>query len=166
MCTITLLVSNAPWSIIVVFWLVFALILGTWVGWSERKRVSRIVERLRVSLDTGEACEFHIIATEVVEFEEEEDEGACFAFQVDVDQIVFVSGQEFYSTTMFPNNDFALIEIYTLSGELADFLIQKNGTKLKPSRIISAGVKSKLNVPKHLSVITGTLRELEELLAA
>ena len=166
MCTITILASNVHWSIIVVVWLVLALIIGAWLGLSESKRVLRKTERLRASLDAGEVREFHIFATGVVEFEEKEDEGACFAFQVDTNQIVFVSGQEFYSSTMFPNNDFALVEIYTQSGELVDFLIQKNGTKLKPSRIISAETKSKLIVPEHLSVISGTLPELEELLAA
>lgn len=101
----------------------------------------------------------------MVELEEQEDEGACYAFQIAGNRIVFISGQDFYASARFPNNDFSLIHIYREDGALLEGFIEKRGTKLNPSRKIPSEMKEKMEVPDHLKVIDGTLDQLESLLA-
>jgi hypothetical protein len=96
----------------------------------------------------------------MVEFEEIEDEGACYAFQVTPSQIVFVCGQDFYPTRKFPSSDFSIIDV-------AGFLdhIVCRATKLKPVRVIDGKTKQGLEYVEHLQVIEGRLDQLEKLLA-
>jgi hypothetical protein len=101
----------------------------------------------------------------MVELEEVEDEGACYAFQLSGKRIVFVSGQNFYPSARFPNSDFSLVDIYGENNVLVETFIEKHGKKLRPRRKISAEVTSKMKVPDHLQVIEGKLDDLEELLA-
>jgi hypothetical protein len=77
----------------------------------------------------------------MVELQEGEDEGACYAFQLDDDQILFISGQDYYSSSQFPNSDFSLNQILDDQGRLLEELISKQGEKLQPVHQISAHVK-------------------------
>jgi len=52
----------------------------------------------------------------MVEFEEEEDEDACYAFQLDGGRILFVAGQSYYRSARFPNTDFSLVGLYDKEG--------------------------------------------------
>ena len=64
----------------------------------------------------AEAPRFHIPlvvevrATELVEIEERDDEGACWLFQLR-EEILVLAGQDYYETTKFPNDDFSLVEV-------------------------------------------------------
>ena len=100
----------------------------------------------------------------MVALDEQEDEGACFAFQV-ADRIVFVSGQEFYPSASFPNSDFALVEISDSRGRIVEMAIETAGKKLQPIRTIAAESKSRLQIPDHLHIILGRLDDIERLLA-
>jgi hypothetical protein len=101
-----------------------------------------------------------------VEFEEEEDEGACYAFQLDKCQIVFVSGQDFYPSAKFPNTDFSVVNIYADDGKLVESLIEKNGDKLKALRKISSRAKSGMTIPGNLETVDGDLSQIEQVLAS
>jgi len=107
----------------------------------------------------------HIQSHSMVEFEEEEDEGACYAFQLDGRRIVIVCGQDYYPSAKFPNSDFSLIEIRAVDGTPLEGWIEKRGKKLTPVRKISAKTKRNLALPSHLEVMAGHLDRLEELLA-
>jgi hypothetical protein len=100
----------------------------------------------------------------MAELEEEEDEGACYALQLENNKIIFVTGQDDYASAWFPNTDFSLVEIYGDGNVLVEGFIEKNGKKLTPQRTISAKVKSKLRIPDHLEVIDGGPGDLENLL--
>jgi hypothetical protein len=113
----------------------------------------------------NQAVVLRIASEQVVEFEEWEDEGPCYAFQLSQGEIVFVSGQDFDSSARFPNSDFSLVHIVSSDGFLVERLIAKDGRKLVPIRKISAEEKSELIVPEHLAVIHGQLDQLERLLA-
>jgi hypothetical protein len=102
----------------------------------------------------------------MVEFEEEEDEGACYAFQLNNPWIVFVSGQDFYPSARFPNTDFSLVSIYGEHEVLVESFVEKHGNKLKPVRMISSEQKSKMKIPSHLQTIQGDLSHIEHLLAS
>jgi hypothetical protein len=101
---------------------------------------------------------------QMVEFEEEEDEGACYAFQLDGGGILFVAGQSYYSSARFPNTDFSLVGLYDKDGSCLDELIHKRGRKLAPSRIIPAELKKRMFIPQHLHTVEGNLVDLERVL--
>ena len=113
------------------------------------------------AIRTNRAREIRLQTTRVVEFEEEEDEGACYAFDDDGSAVLFIIGQEFYEDEDFPNTDFSIIEILGDRGQPIDVLLSKHGRKLKPERIIPAAVKNRLHLPEHLAIVPGTLDSIE-----
>lgn len=163
---VTILASDVPARLILPIWFVVMALIGAWIAVEDRLRNRRLVKRLRDTLNAGRAREVRIIASAVIEFEEQEDEGACYAFQIADERIVFIAGQDFYPSAKFPNTEFALIDIIGPSGQVEDFLIRKSGEKLKPLRTIPVNVKARLRVPEHLEVIHGNLGQLEQLLEA
>ena len=118
------------------------------------------------ALRRNEAHVTRIQSNAMVEFEEEEDEGACYAFQLDKRQIVFVSGQDFYPSAKFPNTDFSLVDIHSDDGKLVESFIEKNGSKLKPLRKIPARQKSGMKIPDNLETIEGDLDKIEQILSS
>jgi len=101
----------------------------------------------------------------MVEFEEIEDEGACYAFQLPDDEIVFVTGQEFYPDPRFPNSDFSLVHVFDRTGNLVEMFTDKAGHKIEPIRRVPAQMKKTLSIPDHLEIVHGRLENVDELLA-
>jgi hypothetical protein len=157
-------VSRDPAIVITAGWLAIGALVTLWSYFSARRDLSRAVSRCEQALRRNEARELRVQSTEVVAFEEEEDEGACYAFQLNDGRILFISGQEYYPSARFPNTDFSLTNIYDRDGVCIEELIHKRGHKLEPSRTIPASFKSDLFIPGHLQTIEGRLAELEGLL--
>jgi hypothetical protein len=145
---------------------VICAVLVVWGAVNARRDLTKDIDRLERTLTRNEAREVTIQSTEMVEFEEEEDEGACYAFQLNDGRIVFIDGQEYYPSAKFPNTDFSLVSIHDADGGCVEELIYKRGQKLKPRRTIPAKFKSEMLLPDHLEVITGKLSELEGLLTS
>jgi hypothetical protein len=160
---LAVVLGNPPRSVLVLTVAAYLLII-LWVHWSVRRERLVKIRRLERALDRNEAHVVHIQSDEMVEFEEIEDEGASYAFQVSDDRIVFVCGQDFYASARFPNSDFSMVWIRDERGELLDFYIEKHGVKLKPIRTISAQRKRELRVLGRLETIQGKLSDLERLL--
>jgi len=135
-----------------------------WAYLSARREINAVLRRLQNALLRNQARVIRIQSEELAEIEEEEDEGACYAFQLDSEKIVFISGQDYYSSASFPNSDFSLLQILGREGEIVEELISKQGRKLAPVRTISAVTKSRLKIPDHLQVISGRIESLEKLL--
>jgi hypothetical protein len=121
---------------------------------------------LESALRAGRAREIRIQSPRVVEFEEEEDEGACYAFEHDAGSSIFIVGQEFYEDEGFPNADFSIVEILGESGTPIDSRVVPHGRKLTPERIVPAAVKHRLELPDHLAVVAAPLDRVESALAA
>ena len=136
-----------------------------WAWFSGRSKVGADLKRYEVALEKNEAHILRIQADSMIEFEEEEDEGACYAFQLDHHRVVFISGQDYYPSVKFPNSDFSLIDIYGEDGVVVEEFIEKHGAKLRASRTISSQAKRRMNIPNHLQVISGDLDNIEQLLA-
>jgi hypothetical protein len=166
LCAWTLAASDAPRWIVLTFWSVIAIPISIWAHVTTRRELSAGLKALEDTVARDEADIVRIQASQMVEFEEIEDEGACYAFQVDERLIVFVSGQEFYSSAKFPNTDFSLVHLHDSRGKLVEMLIAKHGAKAAPVRTIPAAIKNKLVVPDHLETVEGRLEDLERLLAA
>ncbi len=149
---------------VIVIWLLICASLSLWSYFSARKDLATRVSRFEEALRRNEAREVRIQSNQMVEFEEEEDEGASYAFQVDAGSILFVSGQSYYSSARFPNTDFSLVSLYDKDGTCLGELVEKRGRKLLPSRVITANLKKRLIIPDHLHAVEGDLADIERLL--
>lgn len=158
--------KNGPsWYVSGLFWLAIGVLLGFWCYWDARRDILRVLNRFESATRRNQARVVQVQSEQMVEFEEQEDEGACYAFQADPDRVVFVAGQAFYADRRFPNSDFSLVDVLTEDDTVAMFLIAKRGTKIEPIRTIPVEVRSKLKVPRHLEAVEGSLDRLEQLLA-
>jgi hypothetical protein len=161
----TLLASDAPWAVITVFWLIVGAVIGLWLRHDQRKddrHVREWAQGLESALRRNEAEVFDIRARAFVELEEFEDEGACYAFELDEGRrVVFVSGQEFYEAARFPSLDFSLVYALDEEGRPADMLIEKRGPKAAPARTMPFAVKHAFEIPEHLEVVEGPLDQME-----
>lgn len=160
----TLVASSAPAVVVVGFWAALALLFTLWVGLPWRRLMRDQIPVLESALHASRARVIRIQSPRVVEFEEEEDEGACYAFEHDADSSIFVVGQEFYEDDKFPNTDFSIVDILGQSGMPIDSLIVPHGRKLTPERLIPAALKRRLELPDHLAVIAAPLERIESAL--
>ena len=166
LAVLTLAASTAPRVIIIGFWAVLALLFTLWVGLPWRRLMRGQIPILESALRAGCARVIRIQSPRVVEFEEEEDEGACYAFEHDESSSIFVVGQEFYEDEGFPNSDFSIVELLGEGGTPVDSLIVPHGQRLTPERIIPAAVKHLLDLPDHLDVVAAPLDRVESALAS
>ena len=162
---LTFLASEAPHAVITAFWVVLWLTFTLWVGLPQRRLMRNQARLFEEAIRANRAREIRLRSNRVVEFEEEEDEGACYAFDHDGNAIVFIRGQEFYEDDDFPNNDFSMVEILGERGQPIDVLLLKHGVKLKPDRVVPASLKNRLNLPEHLTIITSSLDDIETFLS-
>ena len=125
-------------------------------------KISAILPGLESALRRNEADVVDIHATSYVEFEEVEDEGACYAFQLDDTRVVFISGQEFYPEAKFPSLDFSLVDVLDEAGRAVDMVIEKRGAKAAPAYVIPAATKQRLEIPEHLEVRSIDIARLEQ----
>jgi hypothetical protein len=161
----TMLASDAPPLVITGFWIVAGLGLALWT----RRDMTRdahtfaaIAARLQSALKTNAADVYTVKARAFAEFEEVEDEGACYAFELSDNRLVFIAGQEFYGGAKFPSLDFSLVHLLDHAGQTVDLVIEKRGAKAAPARTIPASRKSHLELPDHLEVRPGTIDTLEQ----
>jgi hypothetical protein len=164
----TVLASDAGWIVITAFWIVAGAVIGVWVRHDMRRDEARMADAaagLESALTRNLADVYTITATAFAEFEEIEDEGACYAFQIAADRIVFIGGQEFYAGAKFPSLDFSLVYVVDDAGRTIDMIVDKRGPRAKPVRTVPAAVKATLTLPEHLEVRTGTLDDLERICA-
>lgn len=167
---LTLLASHfssqkMPWWIITLFWIVVGGAIALWICIPEKRKLAADLAKFEKAAERCKAIVVQVRSDRVVEFEEVEDEGASYAFQLQDGRIRFIDGQDYHASARFPNTDFSLVHILSDDGELLESQIAKHGQKLKPVRIIPAKVKSNLKVPGHLEIIQGNVDDLERLLS-
>ena len=164
----TILASDAPWLVVTAFWLVVGAGITLWVRRDMRShagQLTAIVRSLQSAIRRDEADVYDIRARSFAVLEEIEDEGACYAFELENDRLVFISGQEFYEAARFPSLDFSLVYALDESGAAVDMFIEKRADKATPSRVIAAAIKRHLDVPDHLEVRAGRIASLEAALS-
>ncbi len=161
---VTLLLSDISWPAITIFWIAVGAILALWIGRDLRNELETRLVRMQSILRRNAADAFEIKASAFAELEQVEDEGACYAFQLDDDEIVFVVGQEFYPRANFPCLNFSLIYLLGEDGQRSEPLIRRRGPRATPQLTISAQTKRALSVPDHLEIVPGRLASLEVIL--
>lgn len=163
----TLLASDAPWMLATVVWLVLGALLYVWVIRDLRKEsehLSATVASMESALSRDEAESFDVVAEAFAEFEEVEDEGACYAFDLGDGRLVFLTGQQFYPSAGFPSLDFSVVYPLDEDARSVDMWIEKRGPAAEPDRVIPAAVKWELadRIPALLEVVRGSLESVEE----
>jgi hypothetical protein len=153
------------WYVSGLIWLGVGLPMTLWAYVGVRSDLAKAISRFESALKRNMVSNIAIQSEQFVEFEEEEDEGACYAFQLTGHRIVFVSGQEFYSSSRFPNSDFSLVDICSEDGTSLLGHIENRGHKVEPLRTIPSEKKSELKIPDHLQVIDGDVEDIEQLLS-
>jgi hypothetical protein len=164
----TILASDAPRLVVTVFWFVIGAGITLWVRRDMRRHAGHLqgmAQGLESALRRNEADVYDIRTKSHAVLEEIEDEGACYAFELEDGRLVFVAGQEFYESARFPSLDFSLIYPLDEHGQPVEMFIEKRGHKTTPARTIPAAVKKSLNVPDHLEVRAGRIDNLEALLS-
>lgn len=164
---LTLLASDASWVVVTVFWAAAGSLLALWVRHDQRS-AGRALEAMAAQVESavrrGEAEAYDITARRYLAFEEVEDEGACWAFELGGGRVVFLTGQEMYAEPGFPSLDFSLVHPLDESGRAADLWIEARGEPVPPARVVPADVKMRLAdaLPGHLEVVRADLDRLEE----
>jgi hypothetical protein len=158
---ITIAFSQSPWWIILLFWTALVIVLTLWIGVPEHRMMLTHESMLSDALLASRARVWRVQSERVVEFEEEEDEGACYAFDYRNQTSVFIVGQEFYEDDDFPNSDFSIVDLLGTHGRAVDSLLVKTGRKLVPARVVPGNTKRLVQVPEHLSVVEAPLDHVE-----
>lgn len=161
---LTYITSTAPLLVIVPFWSGLAVLFTLWLGLPWHRSMNQQVAWLGDALRADRVRVNRIVSPRVVEFEEEEDEGACYAFEHGPESSVFIVGQEYYEDDDFPNSDFSLIDLLGTHGSPVDTLVETAGRKLVPERVIPAKSKHMMEIPEHLSIIRAPLEDIEQVL--
>jgi hypothetical protein len=162
---LTLIASDSPALIVTLFWFVVGggIVLAVRSSMrAEGRQLQAVAAGLESAVRRDLAEVYDIRATGFVEFAEIEDEGACYAFELPGERLVFLQGQEFYGAAGFPSLDFSLVMPVDESGRRVDILIEKRGPKAKPQRVVPAKVKRGLGFPDDLQLIRGSLTDIEE----
>jgi hypothetical protein len=152
---------------VTVFWLVVGAAIALWAHRDMRTHAGnfeRMARDLESALRRNAADVYDIRARSFAEFEESEDEGACYAFELEGERLVFITGQEFYEGAKFPSLDFSLVYILDEGGATVDLFIDKRGAKTAPARTIPALAKQTFDLPDHLEVRPGRVANLEAIL--
>lgn len=164
---LTLGLSDAPWAVVTLFWVVVGGGITGWIWWQARGDLGPLdgtAEGLESALRHGRARTYDVRAERYVELEEFEDEGACWAFDLGKGRVLFLAGQEYYPSARFPSLDFSIVEALDERGRVADGWIEKRGPAAEPERVIPAAVKWELALPESLHVVEADLDRLEEVL--
>jgi hypothetical protein len=161
LAVITMAASTAPWWVIVPFWSGLVVIFTLWIGLPWHRLMTQQVASLSDALRTSRARVTEVHSSRVVEFEEEEDEGACWAFEHGRGASLFVVGQEFYEDDDFPNSEFAIVDLLGSRGQTVDSLLMKTGRKLTPERVVPASVKRLVAIPDSFTIVDAPIEDVE-----
>ena len=158
---ITIAFSHSAWWIILLFWSALVIVFTLWLGMPMHRMMREHESTLSDALLASRARVWRVQSDRVVEFEEEEDEGACYAFDYRNQTSLFVVGQQFYEDDDFPNSDFSILDLLGTHGRTVDSVLVKAGRKLLPARVVPAEVKRLVQIPDHLTVVGAPLDHVE-----
>jgi len=96
-----------------------------------RESWEHLLKENAICLETGEIEVIRCQPLAYVKFDEYEDEGVHYVFDVGEDTLLFLGGQNWYPSRRFPNADFEI-------SNNPDVLLVTTGKKIAPQRVIPA----------------------------
>jgi hypothetical protein len=113
----------------------FVAIMAPLVVLRNRRTQERIITGHSNALAIDRAIVHSVQASYCVKFEEREDEGDLWMFQVGPDEVLALQGQVYYETPRFPALNFEIVEIPSLP-----VLIRTRSAKVSPDETVRAPV--------------------------
>ncbi len=118
-------------------------------------------------LEKDTAQVIHCKSKKMIEFEEIEDEGTQYLFQVEENKVFNIAGKEYRETNLFPSSDFELVSIIGKDDDSpVDFHIHCIGHKLSPIMVITADVKKEhiKTIAELPKTIDGSIEDLDSVM--
>jgi hypothetical protein len=143
--------------------------MATW-EWRDRLKGSRAyLGNLEGAIRANRAIEDRIEAPAMISFEEIEDEGLSYAYQVEPNVVLFLSiGQEYELDRRVRCDAFSIVQILGPKDLVFDSYVAKHGMPLSPARVISAEEQKALGFGRGSRLPVGTfpgrLDDIEEIL--
>jgi hypothetical protein len=158
--------SGIGWLAASIVWIGIGLLLAVWIMIPDRRNFHRHMTACEDALQHDQVRDIRLHATAMVAFEELDDEGATYAFQLTDERILFVGGDNLYPSARFPNSDFSLVTTLNGNDRAAMSWIVKHGHRIEPVRTIPADFKKHNELPAHLTIINGRIDDVEHLIKA
>lgn len=150
---------------------VLIVIYGFSVVWGYKqnsKMFDSSINEIQETIKFNQVDVYKCFAEACVSFQNKSlDEPAHF-FQIEENEILFLTGFDFYGTENFPNTDFEVVIIKANDKNNLQYELRCKGIYLKPDALLSDVLKKKLRdekkYPNNLSIISGKLKSLESIL--
>jgi len=152
---------TSTWAVIL-FWTLLVFSIAAWMGVSRQRAIDEGTGPVKQAMRTNLARVAHVQATRVIEFEKDDYESVCYAFEIGADSSLFIVGDEIAAGDRFPNSDFSIVEILAERGRPIDRIVEKRGVPLAPVAVIPNATKSLMVVPEHMSVLPLALDRITE----
>jgi len=150
-----------PWMAIL-FWSSLTIVVIMWTVVPTQRSMDDATAMLNQAVRTNLAHVTHVQSARVVEFEKDDHEGVCYAFEIDAESSLFLVGQAFREGDGFPNSDFSIVEILAARGRPLETVVEKHGVTLTPVAVIPNASKSLMVIPEHMSVLPLPLDRITE----
>lgn len=157
--------KGPSWQLSGLIWLAIGILISLWSHRDIRRHAANYQGTCASALRMNCAVEIRIQSDSVAIFEARAKHATAYAFQIGDNDIVVIVYKKAHPSSMFPNADFSLVDLFTERKRVAVGLVEQRGKKIEPVRTISSDVSPRLRVPEHLAVLRGRLSELEALLA-
>ena len=154
--------SGTPIWIAILFWTSLVGLLTWWRQATKQRSMDERTALLDQAVRTNLARVTRVQSGRVIEFEKDDHEAACYAFEIDTDSSLFIVGHDFVEGEGFPNSDFSIVEIMAGRGQPMETTVEKHGTRLVPVAIVPNATKSLMVVPEHMSVLPLALDRITE----
>lgn len=147
----------------VLLWMLFTMTLALLLSQSSLSKLRYHVESLDEARRASRVKIMRVQSSRVVEFEEKENEAACYAFEIDATTCLFIVGQEFHRDD-FPNTDFSIVNLLGMHGRPVDTTLEMSGRKLTPERVITPSVSRLVEIPEHVTTVEAAIDSVEHAL--
>ena len=146
--------ANYPWYWGAVLGSIAGFLLKLFAGFDYYKNFRKFKQN---SEEATEVNVREIKAERLIEFQEFEDLGVMYCFEVEPNKFFILNGQDYYETPRFPCLNFEIIEIQGLL-----YTIRPKSKKHKPDRSLPETVARDLGFYENEVLIEGTFENIEE----
>jgi hypothetical protein len=105
------LFTNTSWSVALIWTVGFGSIMSVIIGVSTWRKAKNYIQILSAALKRNTANVVRISSQAYASFQEYEDLGVLYAFQIEPDKLFILRGQEYYETGSFPCLEFELVDV-------------------------------------------------------
>lgn len=155
------LAIGRPWYLGSLAGLLFVVTLIPLVGFARFRRAARHVRSMDRALRSDSVRVTEIIATEFASFEEFEDLGPLYVFQVEPDKLLVLRGQLYNETPRFPSLHFEIVEIPGVST-----MVRPRSPKVAPTASFDDKTMLEVSAIKDRAILDGSISDVLQLLRA